>query len=74
MQPPLGFGIQSLFFRVLGDHIFVERVYTFVTLGITALLIIVLWNQIFKKKSIQSNGLASGFTLDYDTGMFLVLL
>ncbi|MBK8143685.1 MAG: glycosyltransferase family 39 protein [Bacteroidetes bacterium] len=49
-QPPLGFGIQSLFFRVLGDHIFVERVYTFVTLGITALLIIVLWNQIFKKE------------------------
>jgi hypothetical protein len=48
-QPPLGFGIQSLFFKVLGDHIFVERVYTFFTLCVTAGLIIVLWNQIFRK-------------------------
>ncbi len=48
-QPPLGFGIQSLFFRVFGDHIFVERLYTFFTICITTLLIITLWNQIFRK-------------------------
>lgn len=28
-QPPLAFGIQSLFFKLLGNSIYVERVYTF---------------------------------------------
>jgi hypothetical protein len=47
-QPPLVFGIQSLFFKVLGDSMYVERLYTFLTLIITAFLINVLWKDIYK--------------------------
>jgi 4-amino-4-deoxy-L-arabinose transferase-like glycosyltransferase len=47
-QPPLIFGIQSLFFKLLGNSMYVERFYIFLTTGITALLIVVFWRMIFK--------------------------
>ncbi|PKP18632.1 MAG: hypothetical protein CVU05_13165 [Bacteroidetes bacterium HGW-Bacteroidetes-21] len=47
-QPPLVFWIQSLFFRLLGDSMYVERFYTFLTLAITAALIIIFWRKINK--------------------------
>lgn len=46
-QPPLVFGIQSLFFRLLGDSLYVERFYVFVTLIVHALLIMKIWRMIF---------------------------
>jgi len=49
-HPPLIFGIQSLFFRLFGDSMYVERFYTFLTMCITAFSIGVLWNTIFKKE------------------------
>ena len=49
-HPPLVFGIQSLFFRLLGDSRFVERFYSFLTSLITALLIIAIWRLIFRDK------------------------
>ena len=48
-QPPLVFGIQALFFKLLGDSMYVERFYTFLTMCITAALITVLWKEIYKK-------------------------
>jgi 4-amino-4-deoxy-L-arabinose transferase-like glycosyltransferase len=42
-QPPLVFGIQSLFYTVLGDSMYVERFYTFLTMVITAFLINLVW-------------------------------
>lgn len=48
-QPPLVFGIESLFFRVFGSSMYVERLYVFVTSCITALLIHILWRRIFRK-------------------------
>lgn len=48
-HPPLVFGIQSLFFRLFGDSMYVERFYTFLTMCITVFLIHILWNSIFKK-------------------------
>ncbi len=48
-QPPLVFGIQSLFFRLFGDSMYVERFYTFLTMCTTAILINLLWKEIFKK-------------------------
>ena len=50
-QPPLGFWIQSLFFKLFGDSIYVERIYSFLTTLITAYLIILLWRMIFKNES-----------------------
>jgi 4-amino-4-deoxy-L-arabinose transferase-like glycosyltransferase len=47
-QPPLVFGIQSLFFRLLGDSMYVERFYTFTTLVLSAMLIVLLWKEVFK--------------------------
>lgn len=48
-QPPLVFGIQSLFFRLLGDSMYVERFYTFFTMVSSAFLIVFLWKEIFRK-------------------------
>ncbi len=47
-QPPLVFGIVSLFFRLLGNSMYVERFYVFLTTCITAALIRHLWLFIFK--------------------------
>ncbi|MFH2141705.1 MAG: glycosyltransferase family 39 protein [Bacteroidota bacterium] len=46
-QPPLVFGIQSLFFRLFGDSMYIERLYTFLTMCITAFLIHRIWREIF---------------------------
>jgi hypothetical protein len=42
-QPPLFFGIQSSFFRLLGSSMYVERFYTFMMMVITAWLIVLFW-------------------------------
>jgi 4-amino-4-deoxy-L-arabinose transferase-like glycosyltransferase len=47
-HPPLVFGIQSLFFRLLGDSMYVERFYTFLAMSISAFLVNVLWRSIYK--------------------------
>lgn len=50
-HPPLMFGIQSFFFKVLGDHYLVEKIYSFVIWVLTAVLIQRLWK----------NGLAASY-------------
>jgi 4-amino-4-deoxy-L-arabinose transferase-like glycosyltransferase len=56
-QPPLVFGIQSVFFKIFGDSMYVERFYTFLAMCITAMLILHLWNEIFnREKSLKSPG------------------
>ena len=47
-QPPLVFGIQSVFFNVFGTGMYVERFYTFLMMCITSVLIVVLWREIFR--------------------------
>jgi 4-amino-4-deoxy-L-arabinose transferase-like glycosyltransferase len=54
-QPPLVFGIQALFFKLLGDSMYVERFYTFLTMLLGALLINVLWREIFGKSELLRN-------------------
>lgn len=49
-QPPLGFFIQSLFFKVFGSSIYVERGYDFLMAISTASLIAVLWRMVFKNE------------------------
>lgn len=49
-QPPLVFGIQSVFFRIFGDSMYVERFYVLLTSCITAWLIHLLWRNIFKSR------------------------
>jgi len=42
-HPPLGFALQSLGFRVVGDYLFVERAYSFLLGALTAFLIMQIW-------------------------------
>jgi len=50
-HPPLVYGIQSLFFKSLGDSIYVERFYSFLTAIITAYLILLTWKLILNDNS-----------------------
>jgi 4-amino-4-deoxy-L-arabinose transferase-like glycosyltransferase len=44
-HPPLVFGIQSLFFKLLGNSLYTERVYTFLMAVLTAWLIFLIWKE-----------------------------
>jgi hypothetical protein len=48
-HPPLVFGIQSLFFRFLGDGFYTERVYSFLMAIITAVGIVLCWRILINK-------------------------
>ena len=52
-QPPLVFGIQALFYKVFGDSMYTERIYTFVTMCITAWLIKILWEEVCDRSEIK---------------------
>jgi 4-amino-4-deoxy-L-arabinose transferase-like glycosyltransferase len=45
-HPPLGFALEAIAFRVLGDHPAVERVYSLLMFGLTALLIAAIWRRL----------------------------
>lgn len=49
-HPPLLFGIQALFFKVLGDHYFVEKVFCLFTLGISIWLIAAIWREVYQEQ------------------------
>jgi 4-amino-4-deoxy-L-arabinose transferase-like glycosyltransferase len=48
-HPPLGLWLQSLWFRVLGDHLFVERAYSLTAAVATAALIAAIWRDLERK-------------------------
>lgn len=47
-HPPLIYGIQSIFFKFLGSSMYVERIFSFFTAIVSALLITLIWRQLFK--------------------------
>lgn len=49
-QPPLVFWIQALFFKVFGNGIYVERLYSFLTALITTGLIYRIWKLIYREQ------------------------
>jgi 4-amino-4-deoxy-L-arabinose transferase-like glycosyltransferase len=53
-HPPLVFGIQSLFFRVLGDSLYVERLFTLVMTLLSGVGIALCWHLLFEKTSYRS--------------------
>lgn len=56
-QPPLVFTIQSYFFRIFGDSLYVERFYTFCTMLLNAFLISKVWQTIYKgNENMQKMG------------------
>jgi 4-amino-4-deoxy-L-arabinose transferase-like glycosyltransferase len=53
-HPPLAFGIQSLFYKVLGDGMYVERIYSFTCAFLTGTGIALLW-RLFQVDSESKN-------------------
>lgn len=51
-QPPLGFWIQSLFFRVLGDSMYTERIYTLCMILLTLFIMGKWWNKMSELKLV----------------------
>ncbi len=49
-HPPLALGLQSLWFRVFGDSIYVERFYSLFTFIIVGYLIILIWGKLTDDK------------------------
>ncbi len=49
-HPPLGFWLQSLWFRLLGDHLYVERTYSLAAAALTAALIAATWRTLTARK------------------------
>ena len=45
-HPPLAFGIQSLFYRFLGESRFIDKVYSLFTLLIAGCIILKIWNKL----------------------------
>lgn len=52
-HPPLVYGIQSLFFKLMGDAFYVEKFYSFLTALLTALFIILIWKKISFKSELK---------------------
>lgn len=50
-HPPLAIGLESLFFRILGDSRFVERIYSMTAIVLTAYLITSVWKNLGHKRS-----------------------
>lgn len=49
-HPPLGMGLQSIFFYIFGDSIYVERFFSFFTFIVTGIIIHLIWGEINRKE------------------------
>lgn len=54
-HPPLVFGIQSIFFRILGDSFYIEKFYSFLMACIVAWLIMKTWRLSFEEDNNLKN-------------------
>ena len=54
-HPPFVFIIESLFFKLFGNHFYTERIFTFVTALFTALGIVMCWRELAKNNDIKEN-------------------
>ncbi len=49
-HPPLAFGLESLLFRLFGDHFLVERLYSFLTALLSFFGIVLIWKELASKE------------------------
>ena len=49
-QPPLGMGLEAVAFWLLGDHLFVERLFSVLVLLVTAALMLVIWRKVVSRE------------------------
>jgi len=55
-QPPFQYWLQSLFFKLLGDHWWVEKLYGALILVATLILLVAIWRQLFGSDPIRRDG------------------
>ncbi len=48
-QPPLYFGLMALFFKLLGNSMYTERIFCLLTLFVTTLYIVKIWRLVFRE-------------------------
>ncbi|MBK8486520.1 MAG: glycosyltransferase family 39 protein [Bacteroidetes bacterium] len=56
-QPPLGIYLLSIFYKIFGNSMLVERIYTFLLFIIGGFLIVKLWKHIFKTRNNEISNL-----------------
>lgn len=44
-HPPLALGLNSLLYRIFGDHLIIDKIYSFLTIVVAALLIVAIWKR-----------------------------
>jgi hypothetical protein len=52
-HPPLAFWLQNHLFRVMGDTLYVERIYSFLTYLLTGYIVALLWKQSVKEDKLK---------------------
>ena len=52
-HPPLALALESLFFRILGDHFYVEKLFSIITAILTGIMIALLWKKLSLDKKMQ---------------------
>jgi 4-amino-4-deoxy-L-arabinose transferase-like glycosyltransferase len=53
-HPPLAFGLESLLFRLLGDHFWVERLFSFLMALASAWILVKLWQELAPEHKSQA--------------------
>lgn len=53
-NPPLGYGLMAVYFYILGDHWYTERIYILTTLLMGSIAIVKFWKMLFPAYSKQS--------------------
>lgn len=49
-HPPLALGLQAIWFKIFGDSIYVERIYSLSTFIITGYVVVLIWKQLTNEK------------------------
>ncbi|MCX6183389.1 MAG: glycosyltransferase family 39 protein [Bacteroidetes bacterium] len=49
-HPPLVFGIESIFYKIFGDSVLVEKLFSFATYFISGLVLVLIWKEITQNK------------------------
>ncbi len=55
-QPPLGFGLQGLFFKMLGNSMYTERIYALFMMCVTIWILISIWKEISNAENFKQTG------------------
>lgn len=52
-HPPLVYGIQALYFKVFGDSMYTERIYSLSTAIFSAYIIVLIWRTVYSEKPMK---------------------